>query len=150
MEGDINCLNLHGNHLFRRKDHFTGHEYIRESHLDTEKIQDIDDLNEYIKTQMPFDLIGFLNDNSISSMYDTLNDILQNATNWKVHPSDFIQWFHLCGRGARWAGKLTSMSSPSGLYANLLLSQPIIRVNMNLGVANRKKRITSFCIYVFN
>ncbi len=147
LEGEINCRVLHGNYLSRRKILFTGHELgIREAFADTEKIHNENDLNNYLATRMPFDPIGFLNKNSISSMYDTLNDIVQDAINWNVHPSDFLTWFNVLGRGSRWLGKLTSMSSPSGLYSNLLCAQPIVKAGINMGVANRKRELLHFAL----
>ncbi|BDZ69410.1 hypothetical protein [Methanobacterium ferruginis] len=147
LEGEINCRILHGNYLGRRKVLFTGIDFgIAERFPDTEKIQDLNDLNDYLTTRMPFDPIGFLNNDSISSMYDTLNDILQDSINWNVPPGEFLNWFSVIGRGARWDGKVTSMSSPSGLFANPLCSQPVVKAGINMGVANRKRQLLHFAI----
>lgn len=147
MEGEINCRVLHGNYQIRRKDLFTGHELgIKESFPDTEKIHNKNDLKRYLKTRMPIDPIGFLNKNAISSIHDTLNDILQDSVTWNVQPSDFLTWFTVLGRGTRWLGKLTSMSSPSGLYSNLLCAQPIVKAGINMGVINRKRELLHFAL----
>lgn len=147
MEGEINCRTLHGNHIGTRKMVFTGHEAgLRESFADTEKYVNPDEIKDYILTRLPFDPIGFINQECIEEMRNEVLGLFENSQDWGCKPENFLNWFSIVGRGSRWVGKLTSMSCAAGLYANVFCSTPIVEYAHNIGVRNRKNEMFHFAL----
>jgi hypothetical protein len=147
MEGEINARVLHGNYKGLRKCVFTGHEAgLRESFVGTESINSLEDVNSFIDTSIPLDPIGFLHAEPKLLMRAGIKKIHEQSHRFGVLPKNFINWFSIVGRGCRWVGKLTSSSSPSGLYANLFCSSRIVEYAHNLGVENRKREMFHFAM----
>lgn len=145
LEGEINCRVLQGNYQEYRKTHFTGHEVgLRESFIGTENIITYEHAKKFISQSLPFDPIGIINKNFIKEIQLDTIELLHEAKKWNVKPENFLNFLSIIGRGARWVGKITSMSSSIGLYANVFCSTPIIQYAHNLGILNRKREMVHF------
>lgn len=147
MEGEINCRVLHGNFLGRRKTLFTGHDpVLREPFIGTEMVRNFGDVAEFIEKRLPLDPIGILREDVLRKMKNQLYLMLEEAQEWGVKAENFLSWFVIHSRIERWLGKVTSMSSPCGLYANVFCSTPIVEYAHNIGVSNRKNEMFHFAL----
>lgn len=147
MEGEINCRVLHGNFLGRRKPVFTGHDpVLREPFIGTETVRNFGDVAEFIEKRLPLDPIGILREDVLRKMKKQLYLMLGEAQEWGVKAENFLSWFVIHSRIERWLGKVTSMSSPCGLYANVFCSTPIVEYAHNIGVRNRKNEMFHFAL----
>lgn len=145
LEGEINCRILLGNYKNKGKTHFTGHELLRESFRNTEHLRNTRDVNSFILEKLPLDPIRVVNQNAYVEMKEKVFNIFdESIIRWNIKPENFFNYFFIIGRGSRWLGKITSMSSPSGLYSNIFAATPIVKYAHNIGVQNRNREIIHF------
>lgn len=138
LEGEINCRVLQGNYETKRKTHFTGHELgLREAYANTGSIKDYKDAKKFIEKHLPMDPIGILSQKFHKLARNEMYNIAEKAQEFNIMASNFPNYYAIVGRGARWVGKLTSMSEANGLYSNVLCSTKIVKYAHNIGVKNR-------------
>lgn len=149
MEGEINCRVLHGNYKSLRPIHFTGHEAgLRESFVNSHLLHSQKDVFDYIKKRMPIDPIGFIDQTRVEELRAEIRNVIAQALDQGVRPSDGLNWFSIVGRGSRWVGKLTSMSSPSGMYVNPLCDTNLCRFAHQVGVSQRHMELIHFLLFM--
>ncbi len=146
MEGEVNSRTLHGTYMNQRKMDFTGHEAaLKEYFADSHLVEDEQGLKDFIDYRLPLDPIGFVKKEEREAMRKEIWGLYEKAHNdWQVPPENFPAFFSATGLGCRWGGKLTSASSVSGPYLNLLCAEDIIHFTFNMGPKNRKKELFHF------
>jgi len=145
MEGEIGSRSLHGNHHLYRKTLLTGHEAgLRESLSASFEVSDFNSLYKYVDNEFPLDPFSIIKVSKIQQMRDTVKSILNESYQNGVATENLLNWYSIIGRGSRWVGKLTSMSSPRGLYANIFCSNRVTLTANALGIKNSVASEPSF------
>ena len=147
VEGEVGSQMLHGNFRAKRPIHFTGHEAgLRETNARPKDLVSAEDVDEYIEYTLPIDVYRWVQAEAREEMRRHMKSLARSAAGWGVVPRNFPIWYSVVGRGTRWVGKLTSMSSPSGPYINIFCSTPIVRFAHRLGPDHRKNEIFHFSL----
>lgn len=145
MEGEVNSRTLHGTYMNTRRAEFTGHEFgIKESFTNAYLVKTEESLKEFVAKGIPLDPIQFIKKDAITQMREDIWAQYEESKYWQVTPENFPAYYIYKGRGARWGGKLTSASSVSGPYINLLYADDPIHFTFNIGGENRRRELFHF------
>lgn len=145
-EGEMNMGHFFAQPPVRKeKKTISGHEAgLREKwffkyRLDTEK-----KIKSHVFSKIPVDHIHIISREERYLVMTAIDRLVDQALEWDVAPTDVYSWIFLVSRGCRWIGKITSMSSASELYMNILCSRPIARFMHNIGYVNRYHELFHF------